>query len=86
MADKQEQALSEIDNNSEFYMKSDIVDQSNIISQSNMALSVYSVITQSYSSVKIINSGLDEDYWYRTREKVDLKFKDENGTLQRITI
>ena len=60
MADKQEQALSEIDNNSEFYMKSDIVDQSNIISQSNMALSVYSVITQSYSSVKIINSGLDE--------------------------
>lgn len=60
MADKQEQALSEIDNNSEFYMRSDIIDQSNIISQSNMALSVYSVITQSYSSIKIINSGLGE--------------------------
>ncbi len=39
-----------------------------------------------HPKVVAINSGLDEDYWYRTREKVDLKFKDENGTLQRITI
>lgn len=60
MTDKQKKHSPVIDKNSEYYMKSDIIDQSNIITQSNMALSVYSVITQSYSSVKIINSGIEE--------------------------
>lgn len=59
MTAKLEKNLSEIDRQSEYYMRSDIIDQSNIISQSNMALSVYSVITQSYSSVKIIHTGTD---------------------------
>ncbi len=60
MAEKDEKIISEIDKDRGYYMRSDIVDQSNIISQSNMALSVYSVITQSHSSVKIINAGLNE--------------------------
>lgn len=60
MAEKLEKNSSKIEQQGEYYMRSDIIDQSNIISQSNMALSVYSVITQSYSSVKIIHTGVDE--------------------------
>ena len=60
MTEKLEKNSSQIDKQSEFYMRSDIIDQSNINSQSNMALSAYSVITQSYSSVKIIHTGVDD--------------------------
>lgn len=42
-------------------MASDIVDQINYNQQSNMSLSAYSVITQSYSTVKINIS--DNDEW-----------------------
>jgi len=42
-------------------MASDIVDQINYNQQSNMSLSAYSVITQSYSTVKINIS--DNDKW-----------------------
>lgn len=60
MAENLKKNPSKIEQPLEYYMRSDIVDQSNIIHQSNMALSVYSVITQSYSSVKIINALSDE--------------------------
>ncbi|WP_432401192.1 hypothetical protein [Wukongibacter sp. M2B1] len=60
MAENLKKNPSEIEQSCEFYMRSDIVDQSNIISQSNMALSAYSVITQSYSSVKINITGDEE--------------------------
>ncbi|WP_192930235.1 hypothetical protein [Alkaliphilus pronyensis] len=35
------------------YMQADIIDQINANQQSNMTLSAYSTITQSYSSIKI---------------------------------
>lgn len=40
-------------NSNDIYMQSDIVDQLNYNQQSNMTLSAYSVITQSFSTVKI---------------------------------
>ncbi len=60
MAESQQKNSTEIEPLCEYYMRSDIIDQSNIIHQSNMALSVYSVITQSYSSVKINNREVNE--------------------------
>ncbi|NLM97139.1 MAG: hypothetical protein GX175_05970 [Halanaerobiaceae bacterium] len=44
----------------EIMMASDIVDQINYNQQSNMSLSVYSVITQSYSTIKINISDNDD--------------------------
>lgn len=41
-------------------MASDIVDQINYNQQSNMSLSAYSVITQSYSTIKINISDNDD--------------------------
>ncbi|SCY50373.1 hypothetical protein [Alkaliphilus peptidifermentans] len=44
------------DNNRSVYMQADIIDQINTNQQSNMTLSAYSTITQSYSNVKINNA------------------------------
>lgn len=42
------------------YMEAGIIDQVNTNQQSNMTLSAYSVITQSYSAVKINSEGTKE--------------------------
>ena len=45
--------FSDKENTNDIFMQSDIVNQINYNQQSNMTISAYSVITQSFSTVKI---------------------------------
>ena len=53
MPDQTVEKLNELDKKNDVYMRADIIDQLNTNQQSNMTLSAYSVVTQSYSTVKI---------------------------------
>ena len=39
-----------------------------------------------HPEVVALNAGLDEEYWDRTREKINLEFEGEDGTLHRIQV
>ncbi|AZO95320.1 hypothetical protein GM661_09505 [Iocasia frigidifontis] len=53
ITDEQNSIQKKQTDTSDLFMQSDIVDQINYNQQSNMTISAYSVITQSFSTVKI---------------------------------
>ncbi len=52
MSNNKANKLPKDSENYDTYMQADIIDQLNTNQQSNMTLSAYSIITQSYSTVK----------------------------------